>query len=235
MYKLKILTWILAVGMTIPILSQTAHQNLRKGDGDYKSGNYSLAEDNYRKAWVDEKNDKGGFNLGNSIYQQTDRYEEAISQFDAIAKSTQDPAIKSKAFYNLGNAHYQNDAFDKSIEAYKKALKIDNEDLDVRKNLLKAMQQLRQQQQQQQQQQQDDKEDKKDEEQKDQEEQQQKDQQQQEQKPEDQQQEQQPEETRDLSKEEAEQLLKIIEQEEQKVQEKLRKASGSKKKPTKKW
>ena len=216
--------------------SQTTHKQLREADKAYKSGNYTQAEDNYRKTWVEKNNPKGGFNLGNSIYQQQDRYEEAVSQYSAIAEAGSNPEIKSKAYYNLGNAHFQQEEFDKSIEAYKKSLRINSQDEDTRKNLLTAMQRLRQQQQQQQQQKQQQDQKEENEQKEEQEEQQQQQQQQQDQQPQQEEpQPQQEEEPRDLNKAEAEQLLKIIEQEEQKVQEKLRKASGSDKKPKKKW
>lgn len=220
--------------MAAVVSAQSTHKNLRQGDKDYKSGNYSLAEDNYRKAWIEKQNDKGGFNLGNSIYQQQDRYEEAIKQYEALANASKDPALKSKALYNLGNAHYQQQEFDKSIDAYKNALRLNMQDEDIRKNLMLAMQKLQQQEQQQQQQQQKDEQDK---EENNEDQQQEQQQQQDQQQPQDQQEpkQQEQEQPRDLSKEEAEQLLKIIEQEEQKVQEKLRKASSSKKKPLKEW
>ena len=232
--KVTLLFTLISLISLMEVSGQSTHKQLRDADKAYKSGNYTQAEDNYRKTWIEKQNTKGGFNLGNSIYQQQDRYEEAVNQYESIAENAQDQSIKSKAYYNLGNAHFQNQAFDKSVDAYKKALRLDNQDEDIRKNLMTAMQRLQQQQQQMQQQQQQQQEEKeKEEEQEENQQQQQQQNQEQEQQP--QQQEQESEETRDLNKEEAEQLLKIIEQEEQKVQEKLRKASASDKKPKKKW
>lgn len=236
MYKYRFHITIMLTFLWFGLQAQTAHKQLREADKAYKSGNYSKAEDNYRKTWVEKNNTKGGFNLGNTLYQQQDRYEEAVNQYESIAEAADNPDIQSKAYYNLGNAHFQQQAYDKSVEAYKQALRINSQDEDTRKNLMTAMQRLRQQQQQmqQQQQQQDQKEQDEEQEQDQQQQQQQQNQDAQQQKPQEQQ-EQTSEEPRDLNKEEAEQLLKIIEQEEQKVQEKLRKASSSDKKPKKKW
>ena len=212
------------------IAAQSAHSLLRKADEYYKSGDYTLAEETYRKAVQKANAAQGNFNLGNAIYQQS-RYEEALQQFETAARQSKDDKGRSAAFHNLGNALYQQQQYDKSIDAYKNALRLDPEDLETKKNLALAQRKLIQQQQQQQQQQ---------EEQNQEEQQEQEQQQQQQQNQQQQNQEQEPspsnaEEQRDLSKEEARKLLEIMEEEEKKVQEKVKKGQAKPTRSKKEW
>jgi tetratricopeptide (TPR) repeat protein len=220
--------------------AQTAHSHLRKADKFYRSENYQQAEEYYRKAESEAKSPAIPFNLGNSLYRQN-RLEEGIPQYDAAANASRDAALRAKAFHNLGNSYYGLKQYDKSIEAYKNALKIAPADTETKHNLALAQQQLQQQEQQQQNQQQQKKESS--------------DQQQQNQSPQNQNQqpqpgvnktaqqnkqpespgEQQPQPQPHLSRDEAQRLLDIMDREEQKVQEKLRKGAASPSRPAKDW
>jgi len=226
--------------------AQSDHKELRKGDKAYLEQEFSQAEEQYRKALAKKESTKGTYNLGNSIYSQS-RYEEAIDKYLKAAELSSDKNIKSNALYNLGNAYFNSQQYDKSVESYIDALKLDPADLDTKRNLSLARQMLQMQQQQQQQQQnQEDQENQEDEEEKDQNQDQQqldeqeegeedKQQQQQQEKQEEEKSQNQSQEEKELSDEEARQLLKIIEEEEQRVQEKVRKTSGDKRKPEKDW
>lgn len=228
--------------------AQTAHYYLRQGDSHYEFEDYALAEESYRKANEKDKNLQTRFNLGNSIYKQQ-RYEEAIQYFEEAANSSGDLKQKANAYYNLGNTHLRNQDIEASVEAYKEALRLVPDDFESKRNLyLAKLMQKQEQQEQEQEQQQDQQQDQ------NQDEQQEQDQQQDQQENQDQDSEQQDaqqqqsgdepssggeeegaEPTQDLSKEDAEKLLQVIEGEEKKVQEKLRKISGDRKKPEKDW
>jgi tetratricopeptide (TPR) repeat protein len=209
--------------------AQTKHQLLREADQFYFSDNFKSAEENYRKALENEKEADATYNLGNTIYKQN-RIDEAIEKFETAAASATNEDLKSKAYHNLGNAYFQKKEFDKSIDAFQKSLLINPKDLETKKNLALAKQQLMQQQQQQQQ---NKDENKKNEQQNQQQQQQNKDQENQEnpnqqnqQQQSEQQQNEKPKETpKDLTKREAEKLLDIMDQEEQKVQEKIQKGN----------
>jgi tetratricopeptide (TPR) repeat protein len=177
------------------------------------------------------------------------RFEEAATQFERSSIIASSDDQKADAFYNMANTFLQEQNLEGAIENYKQAIKLNPADMDARRNLYlaKLMQKQQQEQEQQQQQQQ------QQEQQQEQDQSQSEDQQQQEQQENDesqQQEEQQQseesqvdnnneesaaEEAQELNKEDAENLLQIIENEEKRVQEKLRKVSGSKKKPEKDW
>ena len=55
----------------------------------------------------------------------TSRNWTSIASYDAIASTTSDPSIRSKAYHNMGNAYLEKKDYEKSIEAYKQALKAD--------------------------------------------------------------------------------------------------------------
>lgn len=208
--------------------AQSAHSYLREADKNYKEQKYNLSEENYRKALEKEPGAPGNYNLGNAIYNQ-ERYEEALSRFEAAANNSKDETVKAQAYHNLGNTHFKQQAYDKSVDAYKNALRLNPRDVETKTNLAIAQRQLRIQQEQQKknQQQQNQQNQQKEEEQN-----QTPDQQQQQ---DQQNQQQQPDQPGKLSKEEARKLLEIMEQEEQKVQQKLRKAQTKPNRSSKDW
>ncbi|MEO1623861.1 MAG: tetratricopeptide repeat protein [Bacteroidota bacterium] len=221
--------------------AQTAHGHLKEGDRSYRTGNYTEAEESYRRSLLEENSTKGTYNLGNSVYQQ-ERYEEAIKHYNDVLNKSSNNDVRSRAYHNLGNAHFSKQEFDKSVEAYKNSLRLQPNDLETKRNLTMAIKQMQlQQQQQQQQQSQEQQDEKEQDQQKDKQQQQQQDQQQPQQgnaddnsQPEDGD-DKQPQEQEDLSKEEAQQLLQIMGEEERKVLEKMRKANSKPSKSDKDW
>ena len=130
---------VLGLGLfgAIATTGQNAHQYLRKGDRAYLSSEYQDAEEQYRRALVQEESVKGRYNLGNATYQQ-ERYEESVPIYERAAREAKDPGIQARAFHNLGNAHFQAGDYEKAVEAYKKALRIRPKDMDTKYNLALA-------------------------------------------------------------------------------------------------
>lgn len=225
---MRIVLMFVSLVIVVHSSAQSAHKHKRNADLFYDQGEYTVAEEEYRKANAAEAEAATTYNLGNTIYQQ-ERLEEAVRQFEQAAEMTDDPSLRSNAYYNLGNAYMQAQQYDKSVESYINALKADPNDMDTKKNLTLALQKLKQQQQQQQQeqQQQENEDQDKEEQQQEQQQTQEMEESEEQQQPQDQQQ--------DLSKEEAEELLRIIETEDQRVQGKLRKGDADKRKPKKDW
>ena len=247
--------------ITALLSAQTAHKHLRSGDKSYEQQNYSKAEEDYRKALSKKNSPKSNYNLGNSVYQQ-ERYKEAIKHYQATAQNSEKEEVKSKAFYNMGNAHLNayktaegEEAKDKeqhlkdAIDSYKQSLRHNPKDMDSKHNLSMALQEMRQQQQQKQQQNKDqDKQDKSDENKQDdknkkqedkkdgQEDEKDKENQSQEDKDKNKPKEEDGEKDgQEISKKEAEKLLEIMNDEERKVHEKLNKSKAKRRKSDKDW
>jgi tetratricopeptide (TPR) repeat protein len=248
--------------MLLPVINLFAQQEkayIRKGNKQYEAGRYTDAESFYKNA-LDEKASsfEGSFNLGDAAYKQ-EKYDDAINQFDLISKQANTKEQLGASYHNLGNAYLQKKEYEKSVEAYKQALRNTPSDMDTKYNLAYAQGQLKKQQQQQQQEDkdkdkneneekkdQDQKEDqdKKDDQQKKQDQKENEEQEKKDSKNEDQnkeeenkgQQQQQPRPDQ-LSKEEARKILEALKEKEMNVQDKLqkKKLKSTKMKSDKDW
>lgn len=148
MRSIVLLFLLLSAGGAI---AQPAQKLVRLGNKAYKDGHFKEAEIDYRKALTKTPgSQKATFNLGNSLYKQQN-YDQAAAQYLKLAQSEQPEAPKASVFYNLGNTLLENKKYKESIDAYKKALRLNPKDEDTRYNLSYAMTKLQQQQQQQQQ------------------------------------------------------------------------------------
>lgn len=204
---------ILLVMLCLPAFSQEDKKLIREGNKQYNNGNYIEAEKQYRQALEKKKDSyKAMYNLGDAYYKQG-KYQEAANQFEMLSTKKTSRDTLAKVYHNLGNSLLKQKEYEKSIKAYKNALKNNPNDEDTRYNLAYAQKMLQQQQQQKQkqdQQKQDKQDQKKDKEKKD-----MKDQQQQQQHPQQQ-----------MSKEDAQRLLDALNNDEKDIQKKLKVEKG---------
>ncbi len=225
--------------------AQNEKKSVRKGNKDFKKGEYLDSEIAYRTAMeINPSSFKANFNLGDALYKQ-DKWEDAAGTFEGLSNAQISDLDKSKVFYNLGNSYFKNEKFQESIDAYKQSLRLNPNDLETKYNLSQAQRLLQQQQDNQDQQQdkdnqqdnQDDKDDqqkqdKKDDEQK-QDDQQNKDQQNQPEKDKQQQE----QNKQQISPEDAQRMLEAIQSREKDIQEKVKEeqAKQAKVKVEKNW
>lgn len=233
------ITWIFILSGMTWVSAQSrgkAHDLRRDADQAYDRQQYEQAEEAYRRSTIIDPDQRGVFNLGNSIFNQN-RYDEAARQYEKAIDIIDDPQEKARAWYNLGNAHYLNGKYDQSVNAYKQALIADPDDLQAKQNLMMALREMKmQEQQQQQQQQQQDQQQQEEDQQQQQQQQQEEEQEENNQQNQDSNQQQSQEELEQkLTREQAMQLLEIIDEEDQKVQEKLKKKEAGEKKKSKDW
>jgi len=204
------------------------YAEIGEGNREYEKGRFRNAEDAYRKALAkDPRQYAAGNNLGSALYRQG-KSEESAQQYLSAATLEKNPAAQARSYYNMGNALMKGEKWQESVEAYKKALKLNPADEDARYNLSYALKKLKQQQQNQ-----DNKQDKKEQQKNDQQKQKQDQQKQKEQQQEKQQQQQkQPK----MTKEEAERMLKALKNDEKDLQkEKAKKFQSNNSNPEKNW
>ena len=208
------------------IYAQSDRQFVRKGNKQFRAGNYAEAEVSYRKAVEkNPRNPQALYNLGNSLMGQN-KDSAAVAQLEASAKLETNPFRRSQAYHNMGVVCQGKKMYGEAIEAYKEALRNNPADDETRYNL--ALCKRQQQQQQQNQQNQDNKDQNKDNKDQNKDKQgQQKDKQQDQKQDEKQQQQQQ--DKQQMSKENAEQLLNAAMQEEKQTQERMKKAQQQQK------
>jgi Ca-activated chloride channel homolog len=142
--------------------AQTANESIIAGNDFYKQQKYDLAETEYRKALtVEPGNTIAKFNLANALY-KSENDTKSLGILDTLTATEKDKKIRSESFYNMGAMvsnqsekakdankkinnksdllKYAGDALlEKSIEFYKKALRINPNDSQARENLQKAL------------------------------------------------------------------------------------------------
>ncbi|MBO5958017.1 MAG: tetratricopeptide repeat protein [Bacteroidales bacterium] len=131
--------------------AQTDKGLIRHGNAEFKNGNFSEAEVNYRKSLDKEYSPKAQFNLGDALYEQKN-YEDAQKNFSEVTERNVSKEIESDAYYNLGNTYMAQEKYAEAFDSYKKSLKSNPKNDDARYNLEYARWKMIQQQQQQQQQ-----------------------------------------------------------------------------------
>lgn len=245
MKRFILLIFIMTAGLNV-IYGQNERKFVRSGNKLYMeavkdtnqldTARFRQAEEEYLKA-LEKKpgNEQWDFNLADAIYKQM-RFDEAESKFSDLGEKLETPEEKARAYHNMGNSQLMQQKIDESIEAYKKALRENPNDLDTKYNLayaqmLKDQQEEQQDQEQQQNQEQDQNQNQNQDQNQDQQNQQQNQDQNQNQdrnqdQNQDQQQQQQP--PPKISKQDAEQLLQALQNDERDIQEKVKKEQAKK-------
>lgn len=129
------------------LMAQAENSNIRKGNQLYKKGKISEAEAEFFKAvQQNPSNPTANFNLGNTRFRKNE-FAEAEKDFDnSVNNNPDNTALQQKALYNKGVTLSKQKKLLESIDAYKKALRLNPTDEDTRVNLQKALEELRKQQ-----------------------------------------------------------------------------------------
>jgi tetratricopeptide (TPR) repeat protein len=131
------------------IFGQKENSLIRKGNNLYDEGKFKEAEKYYRKALeINNANQTAQFNLGTAVYKNND-FEEAARIYSGMTGAKDDPAMQAKILHNMGNSYLKARDYEKSILAYKNALRNDPGNRDTKYNLEYARMMLKQQQNQQ--------------------------------------------------------------------------------------
>ena len=230
-YSLLILLFLIPFGNVEPVNAQTNNQvstkkernRITKGNQFYEEGKFKDAMKQYQDALKENPASVvGRYNLGLSELMvgsnPNDTSETAknilasgVKNMEQVANmGKRRPDLASKANYNLGNVAFTSQDYQKAIDYYKRALRLNPEDNNARRNLRIA--QLKQQNQDQNQDQKQDQQEEQQEQNQDQQQEQNQDQQQEQQQNQDQQDQQ--EQESNLNQQTAEQILNAMENKE---------------------
>jgi len=102
--------------------------NIKKANESYQNKEYKKAENKFDKLNFDESI----YNKSNALYKQK-KFKEALSGYESIKSFSGDKELER--LYNMGNANAKLKDVDKAIKNYEEALKIDENDEDVKFNL----------------------------------------------------------------------------------------------------
>ncbi|TVR78577.1 MAG: tetratricopeptide repeat protein [Saprospirales bacterium] len=150
---LKITVLIISISFLIipELIGQSASDLRGKAEDYYRTEQYDRAEEYYRKSLGLERSPETLFNLGNALYKQG-RFDEAAEFFEASRELLGRSGQRADAWYNYGNARFEEMDFESAIEAYRNALLDQPEHHEARNNLLLSKMLLEQMQSQEQQQ-----------------------------------------------------------------------------------
>ena len=115
------------IGITVLLLSlcfavDAQTKEIRHGNRNFKNGNYTEAEKDYKSSLDKKYNDKAQFNLGDAYYQQRN-FEEAARSFQSVADRNVPKNLEANSFYNLGNSMMEQQKYAEAFDSYKNCLK----------------------------------------------------------------------------------------------------------------
>lgn len=130
-------------------------ENVDQGNDAFHAGKYDEAASHYRDALAVGEDPRIHLDLGAALYKQAEAAKDAKQKADlfkqaegefARAAEARDPKIKSRAYYNQGNADYQRHAWDEAVTAYRRSLRANPDNDRARYNLEMALRQRKKQQ-----------------------------------------------------------------------------------------
>ncbi len=212
--KMKLIIFLISLLSVFSISAQKAvRKNIKQGNRSYNEQKYEQAAQKYEEAVKINPNAlEANYNLGNTLYRQNEWDKSIEQQNHYLMLEKENPKNIASAWHNIGNAILHKKDLEKSMEAYKMALRVNPYDDETRYNLAVVQKMISDQQQDQDKDQQQDK--NKD----------QKDNDQQQQPPEPQDKQKKPEEQTEpeqMSRDNARQILQAIEQDEKETQKRL--------------
>ena len=129
--------------------AQTDKSEVRKGNREYRKGEFKEAEIDYRRALVkDSLSFAANYNLACDLYRQ-EQYDEAGNYMKKIADQAAASARESDYYYNLGDIALAKQDYKGAVDAFEKALLLNPGDLAAKENYVYAKMMLQNQQNQQ--------------------------------------------------------------------------------------
>jgi tetratricopeptide (TPR) repeat protein len=144
-----ILLLIITFSSAVFSFGQKERRYIRQGNDEYDNQKYGNAEVTYQKAsGIKPESFEAKFNLGDALYKQ-EKFDEAIEKFSQLANLTKDKNKLANIYHNIGNSQLNKSSkllkenkldeaikqIDKSIDAYKSALKNNPSDRETKYNI----------------------------------------------------------------------------------------------------
>ena len=136
-----------ALLLPLSLSAQVDKKDVRRGNRDYRKGNYKEAEIDYRKALVkDSLSVAANYNLAADLYRQGDA-QGAMKAMQKIEQSAVASGHGADYYYNLGDMALSAKDYKAAVDAFAKSLMMRPDDLDAKENYIYARKMLQDQQQ----------------------------------------------------------------------------------------
>lgn len=143
----------MCIVLALSCLSAYAQKaDLRRGNRQFKKGEYAEADISYRKGLLQDTSSVAAhYNLANNLYRQQN-LEEAAKQLEAVQLTAGDEPFAADYYFNRGDVAIGTQDWQTAVNMFKESLRLRPEDLQAKENYIYARNKLMEQQQQQNQQ-----------------------------------------------------------------------------------
>ncbi len=141
MFGLRTLIALPAAALLLSACGPSPGEVNNSGHGPYANADYGAALDAYEAA-RDRAPEEGAprYNVGNVLYRMDD-FEESLKEYDeALRDATGD--LRSRGFFNRGNAAFRTQQYAQAAEAYREVLRMNPDDRDAKHNLELALKRM---------------------------------------------------------------------------------------------
>lgn len=123
--------------------AQNQQHFIKEGNAFFKKGQLAEAAASYAKVTEEPYKYTALLNRGTALYKQK-KEEEALKAYNQVSVSPNaNNILRSGAHYNAGVVYSNQNKIEESIDAYKKALRLNSQDNKARENLQKALSELK--------------------------------------------------------------------------------------------
>ena len=134
MIRRFIVIFFLSALLPLSLSAQADRKDVRRGNREYRKGEYAKADVSYRKARLrDSLSLAANYNLASNTYRQ-EGYDEAGKMLDGIAQIAAGSQYEADYWYNKGNVALAQRNWQGAMDAYKKSLLLNPGDVDAKEN-----------------------------------------------------------------------------------------------------
>ena len=138
MRYLRYIIVVLSLLACLPAMSQTDRREVRKGNREFRRGDWRSADISYRKALLkDSTSFAANYNLASNQYRQGN-VEEAAAQMKKIAQAAPMSPDATDYYFNVGDYALAARDWNGAIDAFKQVLLRHPEDMEAKENLAYA-------------------------------------------------------------------------------------------------
>lgn len=147
MKKLSLIIITLLIVSANAFSQKVVRDSIKVGNKAYKEQLYGAAESKYKAAIQQDPNAKEAmYNLANTYYKQS-KWDDALKEYEHyLSVENQSREKRSAALHNIGNTFLKKKDLQKSMAAYKEALRMNPTDNQTRYNLAVVQKMLKDQQ-----------------------------------------------------------------------------------------